>query len=109
MERGRFPRHALDEHADGHAGREAMGVEQDVGSHAALTEGHVLGRPQAAQDALLAVAAGKLVADGGVARNTHRDAHALEAARTHVVTAHFYVVHYTAFLTPGEQKKMVNQ
>lgn len=99
-----LPGHALDQHPDGHAGREAMGVEQDVGAHAALGEGHVLGGPQATQDALLAVAASELVPDGGVARHSHGDTDVFEAARAAVVAAHLDVVHHAGLLAPGRKQ-----
>lgn len=104
----RLTRHALNQHADGHTRREAVRVEQDVRAHAALCEGHVLSGPQAAEDALLAVAARELVADGGVARHSHRDAHALEASRAHVIAADFDVVHHAGLLAPvGRQNYML--
>lgn len=65
--------HGLDEHADGHARREGAGVDDAVGRDAALAEGHVLLREEAARDALLAVAARELVADDGVARVAQLD------------------------------------
>lgn len=104
VERRRLARHALNQHADGHAGWEAVRVEQDVGHHATLAEGHVLGRPQTTQDALLPVATGKLVADGGVTWHAQCDADAFETARPCVVATYFDVIHDAAFLTPGEQK-----
>lgn len=101
VQSARLACHALDEHADGHARREAVWIEQDVRRHAALCEGHVLGGPQPAQDALLAMAAGELVADGGVTRHSHGHAHAAEAACPRVVATHLNVVHDAALLTPA--------
>ena len=43
-------RHTLDHHGDGHAGGEAVGVEQDVGEEAALRPGEVLYGPLLAAD-----------------------------------------------------------
>lgn len=97
-------RHALDQHADGHAGGKAVGVEQDVGTHAALAEGHVLGGPQAAQDAFLAMAAGKLVPDGGVAWHPHGDADMFEVSGATVIAAYLDVVHHTGLLAPGREQ-----
>mmetsp|Transcript_48343 Transcript_48343/g.151932 ORF Transcript_48343/g.151932 Transcript_48343/m.151932 type:complete len:203 (+) Transcript_48343:526-1134(+) len=59
--------HHLEEHTDGHARREAVRVEQDVGRDARLGEGHVLCGPQPREHALLAVARRKLVARDGIA------------------------------------------
>mmetsp|Transcript_39634 Transcript_39634/g.84522 ORF Transcript_39634/g.84522 Transcript_39634/m.84522 type:complete len:429 (-) Transcript_39634:1217-2503(-) len=73
--RRRFCCDALDEHPDGHARREAVRVEEDVRSHAALRKGHVLLGPQDAHDALLPMSRRELVAhDGipGVAQLDHR-------------------------------------
>ena len=60
-ERGHFPRHGLDHHADGHARRVAVGVEDDVGDHAGLGEGHVFHGVETTAHAFLAVSAGELV------------------------------------------------
>lgn len=98
--------HALDEHTDGHSGRESVRVEQDVRGHAALGEGHVLRGPQATQDTLLTVSAGEFVSDGGVPGNAVRDAHAFEAACAGVIAAHFDIVHHAIFLAPGEKQEL---
>lgn len=95
-----FAGHALDQHTDGHAGGKAVRVEQDVGGHAALGERHVLGGPQAAQDALLTVATGKLVTDGGVSWYSYGDADSFKVPCASVVAADLYIVDYTGLLIP---------
>lgn len=109
VEGRRFPSHALDKHPDGHSGGEAMRVEQDVRAHAALGEGHVLRRPQAAQDSFLTVSAGELVTNGGVPGNAVCDANVLETASAGVIAAHLDIVHYAALLVPEEKQVFRNQ
>ncbi|GIX64659.1 uncharacterized protein BcabD6B2_40940 [Babesia caballi] len=70
---GGLPSHALDELADGHAGGEPVGVEDDVGGDAGLQKGHVLGGPGHGENALLAVPAGELVAHDGIAHDAELD------------------------------------
>ena len=65
--------HALDEHADGHATRERVGVDNDVWLHAALAERHVDRGPLLRAHALLAMARRELVADHGRARDAEHD------------------------------------
>lgn len=81
-----------------------MWVEQDVRSHATLTERHVLSWPQTTQNTLLTMPAGKLVSDCGVAWYSHRNTHTLEAACSGVIAACFNVVHYTTLLTPERNR-----
>lgn len=81
-----------------------MWVEQDVRGHATLAKRHVLSRPQATQDTLLTMPAGKLVSDGGVAWYSHSNAHTLEAACSCVIAARFDVVHHTTLLTPERNR-----
>ena len=56
-----------------HAGRDAEGVEDDVDGGAVGQEGHVLDREDLGDDALVAVAAGELVADADLALLGHVD------------------------------------
>ena len=60
-----------------HAGRDTEGVEDDVDRGAVGHEGHVLDREDPADDALVAVAAGQLVADGDLALLADVDPHDL--------------------------------
>ena len=70
--------HLADVHAGGHAQR----VQDDVDGRAVGQEGHVLNRHDPGDDALVAVAAGHLVAFGDLAALGHADPHhALHAGR----------------------------
>ena len=57
----------LEDLAHVHAGRDAEGVEDDVDGRAVGQVGHVLDREDLGDDALVAVAAGELVADADLA------------------------------------------
>lgn len=103
VQSSRLAGHAFNQHPNGHAGREAMRVEQDVGTHATFSKGHVLGRPQAAQDALLSMAAGKFITNGGISWHSCSDAHAFKLARASIITTHLYIVNDTGLLTPGSK------
>eukprot|EP00964_Phaeocystis_antarctica_P141265 scaffold106242_cov63-Phaeocystis_antarctica.AAC.8 len=70
-------RHALEQHADGHARGEAVRVEEDVGDDARLREGHVFARPQPRHDTLLPVPRRELVAGHRVTVVPQLDARAL--------------------------------
>merc|ERR1711920_1114277 len=59
---------ALDEHADGHAGGEAVGVEEDVRRDAAVRPRHVLGRPQKTHHTFLPMPRGKLISHYWISR-----------------------------------------
>src|SRR6478752_5853074 len=63
----------LEDLAHVHAGRDAEGVEDDVDGGAVGEEGHVLQREDLGDDALVAVAAGQLVADADLALLGHVD------------------------------------
>ena len=73
-----FGRHALDEHADGHAGGKGVGVDDNVGTHAALGEGQIDEGILLAHDTLLSVAGAELVADDGVAGHPVLDVHTMQ-------------------------------
>lgn len=103
VQSSRLAGHAFNQHPDGHAGREAVGVEQDVGTHATFSEGHVLGRPQAAQDALLSMTAGKFITNGGISWHSYSDADAFKPACASIVTTHLYIVNDTGLLAPGSK------
>lgn len=77
-----------------------MRIKQNVRHHATLSERHVLGWPQSAQNALLTMSAGKLISNGWVPGDADCDADTLELPTAHVVTTHFDVVHNTVFFTP---------
>ena len=81
MERAGLAGHGLDEHADGHAGREGVGVDDAVGRDARGGEGHVDLRPEHGEHALLPVPRGELVAHDRVAVVPELDVHALHAQR----------------------------
>ena len=73
---------------DGHSRGEAVRVEEDVRSDAALRERHALHRPLLTADALLSVPTRELVADDRVANNAKNDDHATKRAVTALVTKH---------------------
>src|SRR3546814_2039366 len=75
----------LEDLADVHAARHTQRVEDDIGMRPVLEERHVLDRQDAADDALVAVAAGHLVARLQLAlyRDEHLDT--LETALRHIV------------------------
>jgi len=68
--------HALHKHAYGHARRERVGVDDDVGSDAVFRKGHVMGGPEGCQGTLLPVPARELVTDDGPPVVTQFDAYA---------------------------------
>src|SRR5688572_20764026 len=93
-------RHGLEAHLPGgppevrledlpgvHAARHAERVEDDVDRRPVLEERHVLDREDLRHDALVAVAAGHLVADRQLALRRDVDAHHLEHARRQLVAA----------------------
>ena len=64
----------LEQLADVHTGRNAQGVQHDVDRGAVGEVGHVLHRQHAGDDALVAVATGKLVALLDLTLLSHEDA-----------------------------------
>ena len=68
-----------------HAGRDAQRVQDDVDRRAVGHEGHVLDREDLGDDALVAVAAGELVAHRDLALLGHVDPHELVDARCELV------------------------
>ena len=70
-----------------------------------LSEGHVLGRPQAAQDALLPMVDGELVPDGRFTGPSHHIADAVEPARTSIVAAHLDVVYHSFLDSYASERK----
>src|SRR3712207_5944670 len=79
------PEVGLEDLADVHARRDAERVEDDVDGRAVLEERHVLLVDDLRDDALVAVAAGELVALGDLALLRDEDAHELVDARRQVV------------------------
>jgi len=77
--------HALDKHPDGHARREGVGVDDDVGGEARLAKGHVDVGPLDTAHTLLTVTRGKLVTDRGLAREAKDNRDLLEHLVTIVV------------------------
>ena len=75
----------LEDLADVHTARHAERVEDDVDGRAVGEEGHVLLRDDPGDDALVAVAAGELVALGDLALRRDEDAHQAVDARGEVV------------------------
>ena len=79
------PRCSLEDLADVHAAGDAERVEHDVDRGAVLEERHVLDRQDLGDDALVAVAAGELVAVGDLALVRDVDADQLVDARGQLV------------------------
>lgn len=77
-----------------------MRVEEDVGSDAALREGHALHRPLLTADALLAVPTRELVADDWVSHDAQHNHDATERAVTTVVAKHLQLHQETSKGTP---------
>src|SRR5437899_5064670 len=75
----------LEDLADVHPARHAERVEHDVHGRSVRQEGHVLHREDLRDDALVAVAAGHLVADADLALLSDRDADHLVHARQELV------------------------
>ena len=84
-QRARVAEVRLEHLADVHAGRHAERVEDDVDRGAVGQEGHVLDREDLGDDALVAVAAGELVADADLALLGDVDPHQLVDARRQLV------------------------
>ena len=95
----------LEDLADVHSARDAERVEDDVDRRAVGQVGHVLDRQDLGDDALVAVAAGHLVADADLALLGDRDADQAVHAR-HQLVALFAAedadVHDLAALAVGE-------
>ena len=70
--------HALHQHANRHAGRERVRVDDDVGLHPALRERHVDGGPLLRADAFLPVPRRELVANHGCAGDAQGDVDLLQ-------------------------------
>src|SRR4051794_28498108 len=81
------PEVGLENLADVHAGRHAERVEDDFHRAAVRQVRHVLFRQDARDDALVAVAAGHLVADRQLALHRDVDLHQLDDARRQLVAA----------------------
>src|SRR3546814_11205530 len=71
----------LEDLADVHAARHTQRVEDDIGMRPVLEERHVLDRPDAADDALVSVAAGPLVALPQLALSLYEHLYHLHPAR----------------------------
>ena len=68
-----FPSHAFDEHTNGHAAREGMRIDNNIGLYPALAKGHVDGWPFLRADAFLSVSRREFVTDHRRTGNPERD------------------------------------
>eukprot|EP00160_Parvularia_atlantis_P019732 Unigene7868_Nuclearia_a/m.24167 Unigene7868_Nuclearia_a/g.24167 ORF Unigene7868_Nuclearia_a/g.24167 Unigene7868_Nuclearia_a/m.24167 type:complete len:339 (-) Unigene7868_Nuclearia_a:1067-2083(-) len=93
VQRPGLARHALNEHADGHARGERVRVDDHVRHHARLAEGHVDRGPLDAAHALLPVAGREFVANGRLARYSERDRDLLQHLVAAVVADQPHLLH----------------
>ena len=86
MHRSSLSSHTLDEHPDGHPRRESVRVDDDVGLHSTLGEGHVDGGPLLRANSLLSVTRRELVSDGRRTRDSDLDVDLLTLGVSGVVS-----------------------
>ena len=73
-----FTRHALDQHANSHATRKSVRIDDNVRLHAAFAERHVDRRPLLGADTFLTVPRRELVANYRRPSDSKRDVYLLQ-------------------------------
>lgn len=86
MHRSRLTRQTLDKHTNRHSTRERVRVDDDIGLHPALGEGHVDSRPLLGANTLLTVSRGELVTNRRGTRNSDLDMNFLRRSIARIVT-----------------------
>ena len=81
---GGFPGHTLNQHTDGHATRESMRVDYDIGLYSAFAKGHVDRWPFLGADTFLSVSRREFVTDYRRAGNSECDMNLLQLRITSV-------------------------
>ena len=73
-----FPGHALDQHADGHATRESVWIDDDIGLYSAFAKGHVDRWPFLGTNSFLSVPGREFIPNDRRTWNPERDMNFLQ-------------------------------